>query len=98
MKIMSMYVETLAVQMGDVWSYPTQTEMKVLVAIAKGRKRLSTRAEIKKAVWPRSRIGRDTIDQFVKKLREKVGAETIRTIHARGYAISQGVAVSVYRT
>ena len=71
----------------------TDTEMKVLREILRNRYHVSTRKEIKKAVWPRQKIGDQTIEQFVARIRKKIGGRLIKTVHSHGYVIPESVQI-----
>lgn len=64
------------------------TEFDLLRHFLRSRGRVVTRVEIIKKVWRgRSAIGTRTVDQNIKRMREKIGADRITTLAGVGYRI-----------
>lgn len=66
-------------------------EFEILTLLYKSPKRVFSREEIKREIWGESDdVKYRTIDVHVKKLREKIGDDLIKTIKGVGYKFDQG--------
>jgi DNA-binding response OmpR family regulator len=85
---------TQGVQRAGVAIYPTPTEFRVLECLMRRSGRAVSRAEIIEAVWGfDTDVGSNTVDVFIKLLREKVdngrSRKLIQTVRGYGYILRE---------
>ena len=78
---------TRRVTNGDDPVHLTPTEFDLLRSLASRRGQVLTREQLLAEVWGyRDGSGARTVDSHIRSLRQKLGAERIRTVHGVGYA------------
>jgi DNA-binding response OmpR family regulator len=67
--------------------YITPTEFKILSALMRNANQILTRSQLLETIWDVDEqfIDDNTLSVHVRRLREKIGAERIRTIRGVGY-------------
>ncbi len=69
----------------------TRTEFDLLATLARHPGAVRSRAQLLESVWQWTDGGETrTVDSHVRSLRQKVGAQRIRTVHGVGYALEVG--------
>lgn len=69
----------------------TRTEFDLLATLARHPGAVRSRAQLLETVWQWTDAAETrTVDSHIRSLRQKVGAERIRTVHGVGYALEVG--------